>query len=72
MGGIRAALLWAATCFLMPAAAFGQTMVEGKHFDFSPAEYHAAAPQPQGPEKAKGLVRLFGPTQALVYSGLLL
>lgn len=56
MGGIRAALLWAATCFLMPALALGQTMVEGRHFDFSPAEYHAAAPAPQGPEKAQGLV----------------
>ncbi len=56
MGGIRAALFWAATCFLIPVLAFGQTMVEGKHFEFSPAEYHAAAPEPQGPEKARGLV----------------
>lgn len=55
MGGMRATLLGVAA-WLIPAIAFGQTMVEGKHFDFSPAEYHAAAPPVQGPKQAKGLV----------------
>lgn len=55
--GIRIlALLGALAWLTAPALAFGQTMVEGKHFDFSPAEYHAAAPPIQGPEKARGLV----------------
>ena len=43
MGGMRATLLGLAAC-LISVMASGQTMVEGKHFDFSPAEYHAAAP----------------------------
>lgn len=56
MGGRFPALLGALVWLSVPAAAVGQTMVEGKHFDFSPAEYHAAAPPIQGPEKARGLV----------------
>jgi hypothetical protein len=41
---------------LLPAAAFGQVMVDGKHFELKPAEYSVAAPPTLGPEKAKGLV----------------
>lgn len=56
MGGIRAALLSAALCLLQPMLAHGQTMMEGRHFEFGPAEFHAAAPPVQGPDKATGLV----------------
>jgi len=48
MGGRFPALLGALVWLSVPAAAVGQTMVEGKHFDFSPAEYHAAAPPSRG------------------------
>lgn len=56
MGSKWLALLGTLAWLTAPTLAFGQTMVEGKHFDFSPAEYHAAAPPIQGPAKARGLV----------------
>ena len=41
---------------LLPAPVFGQMMLEGKNYDFKPAEYSMPAPPTLGPDKARGLV----------------
>jgi hypothetical protein len=51
-GGVIAAAL----LLVLPLPGFGQTMLEGKNYDFKPATYSTAAPPTLGPDKAKGLV----------------